>query len=489
MKILITGANGYIGRRLLPLLVKEGHEVICGVRDKRRIELEESIEDKITYFEGDFLRKETLKDFPKDIDVAYYLIHSMGHSHRDFKKMEETSATNFVQCVENSSCQQIIYLSGIVNDDKLSTHLQSRKQVEDILRRSKVPSTILRAAIIIGSGSASFEIIRDLVEKLPVMIAPRWLKTKCQPIAVRNVMQYLKGVLMKEQAFDRIFDIGGPDILTYKEMLLRFAKVRKFRRWIITVPVLSPRLSSMWLYFVTSTSFNLARSLVDSMRNEVIVKNKGIEQIVTVELFTYEEAVQLAFDRISQNEVVSSWKDALASSRININLLEFVKVPTHGCYKDDRSKSFDKPIEQVLHNIWSIGGETGWYYWGFLWKVRGMLDLLVGGVGLRRGRRSQYNLVPGDALDFWRVLVADKREGRLLLYAEMKLPGEAWLEWKLGKDKEGNNCLQQTATFRPEGLLGRLYWYSVFPFHHFIFEGMLTRIINLEEQEENVEKV
>ncbi|MFA0961730.1 SDR family oxidoreductase [Roseivirga sp. BDSF3-8] len=489
MKILITGANGYIGRRLLPLLVKQGHEVVCGVRDKRRIDLEESIEENITYFEGDFLKKESLSGFPEDIDVAFYLIHSMGHSHKDFKKMEQDAATNFVECLESSSCKQVIYLSGIVNDEELSTHLQSRKRVEDILKNSSIPSTILRAAIIIGSGSASFEIIRDLVEKLPVMIAPRWLKTKCQPIAVRNVMQYLCGVIMQEQAFNKIFDIGGPDVLTYKEMLMRFAKVRKFKRFIISVPVLSPKISSLWLYFVTSTSFNLARSLVESMRNEVVVQNEGIREIVDIELLSYEEAVELAFDRISQNEVLSSWKDALASSRIDINLLEFVQVPKYGCFKDERFKSFDKPVEQVLHNVWSIGGDTGWYYWGMLWKLRGLLDQMVGGVGLRRGRRSPYNLVPGDALDFWRVLVADKREGRLLLYAEMKLPGEAWLEWKVGRDDNGGNCLKQTATFRPEGLMGRLYWYSVFPFHHFIFEGMLSRIIELEEKSENVQKV
>ena len=477
MKILLTGANGYIGRRLLPILVMQGHDVICLVRDKRRIEIEENLVKNVSFFEADLLELDQLNTLPSSIDAAYYLIHSMGSSSNDFQDLEQKSASNFVAAIDKTSCKHIIYLSGIANDDSLSKHLSSRKNVETILASTKAELTVLRAAIIIGSGGASFEIIRDLVEKLPVMVAPKWLKTKCQPIAIRNIIQYLSGVLGKEQSFGKTFDVGGPDILTYKQMLLTFAKVRGLKRYIITLPVLTPRLSSYWLHFVTATSYKIASSLVDSMRNEVIVERKGIEEIVPIKLISYEEAVKMAFDRIAQNEVLSSWKDALASSKINTSLMEFVKIPVHGCFKDTRVQPFDRPVTEIIQNIWNIGGDRGWYYWNFLWKIRGYLDKAVGGVGLRRGRRSPNQLVAGDSLDFWRVLVADKTEGRLLLYAEMKLPGEAWLEFNISK-KEGKNILTQTATFRPQGVLGRVYWYSVLLFHEFIFSGMIRKIVH-----------
>ncbi len=485
MKILLTGANGYVGRRLLPVLVMQGHDVICLVRDKRRIEIEDNLIEKVTFFEADLQFPDQLRDLPKDIDAAYYLIHSMGSSSKDFQKMEQETAGNFVNAVNDTNCKHIIYLSGISNDDTLSKHLSSRKKVEEILNGAKAPSTVLRAAIIIGSGGASFEIIRDLVEKLPVMVAPKWLRTKCQPISIRNVIQYLSGILHKEEAYGKIYDIGGPDILTYKEMLLVFAKVRQLKRYIVTIPLLTPKLSSYWLHFVTSTSYKIARSLVDSMKNEVVVRNDDIKEILSVDLISYEDAVLLAFDKIAQNEVVSSWKDALASSKINTALLDYVKIPVHGCLFDKRQQSFERPVEEVMHNVWCLGGNRGWYYWNFLWKLRGYMDKAVGGVGLRRGRRSPDQLVVGDSLDFWRVLVADKKEGRLLLYAEMRLPGEAWLEFRF-TEENGKNVLKQIATFRPHGLLGRLYWYSIYIFHEFIFSGMLNQIINYEEPKEQV---
>ena len=492
MKVLLTGANGYIGIRLLSVLVREEHDVVCLVRDKRRMRIDPNrvdpnTEKHVSYYEANLQDKEALKGLPEDIDVAFYLVHSMGKS-GDFEKTEQKIAENFVAQIEQTHCRQIIYLSGIVNDDNLSKHLRSRKNVEDILLNSRVPATILRAAIIIGSGSASFEIIRDLVEKLPVMVAPKWLKTKCQPIALRNVLQYLDGVMLKEEAYNQVYDIGGPDVLTYKEMLLGFAKVRGLRRHIFTVPVLSPRLSSMWLYFVTSTSFGLARSLVDSMKNEVVVQREGIREVVPIEhLISYEEAVDRAFQRIEQNEVISSWKDSLNNSRIAVGLLDHIEVPQQGVYNDIRKVRFTKPKEQVIDNIWSIGGDRGWYYLGFLWEVRGIMDRMIGGVGLRRGRRSPTELVVGDALDFWRVLVADKEEGRLLLYAEMRLPGEAWLEFRV-IEEDNQNYLLQTATYRPQGLLGRLYWWAVYPFHGFIFPGMARRIICFEEKRKQLDE-
>lgn len=478
MKVLLTGANGYIGRRLLPLLVKEGVQVVCLVRDKRRFSLEPELAAKVEVYEADLLYPEQLQQLPKDLDAAYYLVHSMGSTHQGFHTQEEESALHFRQALEKTAARQIIYLSGISNAGALSPHLQSRRKVEEILSRGPIALTVLRAAIIIGSGSASFEIIRDLVEKLPFMVAPRWVETRCQPIAVHNVMQYLLGILNKEQSFGQTYDIGGPDVLSYKQMILQFAEVRGLKRYIQTIPVLTPRLSSYWLYFVTATSYSLAVSLVSSMRNEVVCQNNHIQQLLPQHLIPYREAVAKAFDKIAQNEVVSSWKDALASSQSAPDLQQYIQVPSFGCFTDKREIPFTVPPRQVLDNIWRIGGERGWYYLNSLWKIRGRLDKLVGGVGLRRGRRSPSELQAGDALDFWRVLLANRQEGRLLLYAEMKLPGEAWLEFCVKQSKEGKSSLVQTATFRPRGLAGRMYWYSLLPFHYFIFEGMAREIIH-----------
>jgi uncharacterized protein YbjT (DUF2867 family) len=412
---------------------------------------------------------------PTDIDVVYYLVHSMSSSNLDFTKMEAISAQNFVAFINTTTAKQTIYLSGIVNDADLSAHLLSRKNVEDILKSATAPLTVLRAAIIIGSGSASFEIIRDLVEKLPVMVAPKWLKTRCQPIGIRNVIEYLQGVLLKQESFHQTFDIGGTEILTYKQMLYGFAKMRGLKRLIITIPVLTPKLSSLWLVFVTSTTYSLARSLVNSMRNEVICNDRRIQQIVPTKILSYEESLQLAFDKISQKSVISSWKDAISLSTMDKNFLNNVQVPEHGVFTDKRQIEFVRNREEVIENIWRIGGNRGWYFGNWMWRIRGVMDKMIGGVGLRRGRRSETDLKAGDALDFWRVLVADKPNGRLLLYAEMKLPGEAWLEFRV-KESDGRKTLFQTATYRPLGLWGRLYWYSVLPFHGLIFPKMAENI-------------
>ena len=479
MKILLTGSTGYIGRRLLPVLVEAGHQVVCLVRDQRRFDREDftsAFLENISVVEVDLNDERTFSALPKDIDIAYYLVHSMSSAHESFAKLEATSAQNFVTFLNSTSAQQIIYLSGIVNDEDLSDHLLSRKNVEDILTRATSPLTVLRAAIIIGSGSASFEIIRDLVEKLPVMVAPKWLKTKCQPIGIRNVIEYLHGVMAKPETFHQTFDIGGTEILTYRQMLLGFAKVRGLKRLIITVPVLTPKLSSLWLLLVTSTTFSLARSLVSSMKNEVVCKDQRILNIVPIELLNYTETLQLAFDKISQKSVISSWKDSISLATMNKDFLNNVLVPEHGVFTDKREVTFYRDREEIIDNIWSIGGNRGWYFGNWLWGIRGVMDKMVGGVGLRRGRRSETELKAGDALDFWRVLVADKPRGRLLLYAEMKLPGEAWLEFKIKEDGK-KKILCQTATYRPLGLWGRLYWYSVLPFHGLIFPKMAKNIV------------
>src|SRR5215203_4712486 len=317
MKILLTGATGYIAQRLLPVLLANGHEVVCCVRDKNRYNTEKYTASNLSIVEVNFLDKKTLRNIPSDIDAAYYLIHSMSTSGDDFEKLEKTSAENFKERIEQTNTKQVIYLSGIVNEEQLSKHLLSRKNVENISGTAWFALTTLRAGIIVGSGSASFEIIRDLVEKLPIMIAPKWLNTASQPIAIRNVIEFLFGVLSKEETYKKSFDIGGTETLTYKQMLLRFAKVRKLKRKIFVVPVMTPKLSSYWLYFVTSTSYNLATNLVDSMKVEVICRPNDLATRLMIDLIHYREAIRMAFDKIEQNEVVSSWKDALTSNILN----------------------------------------------------------------------------------------------------------------------------------------------------------------------------
>ena len=461
-------------------MVEEGHQVVCLVRDKRRFDFEDFDQDflrQVEVIEADLNQPGSLTNLPKDIDAAYYLVHSMSVSFKDFTEEEQVTATNFGNYIKSTQAQQVIYLGGIVNDDNLSEHLASRENVESILKASGKPLTVLRAAIIIGSGSASFEIIRDLVEKLPVMITPKWLQTSCQPIAIRNVLQYLNGVLLKEEALNQTYDIGGPNVLTYREMLLGYAKVRGLKRLIITLPVLTPRLSSLWLYFVTSTTYLLARNLVDSMKSEAVCHESRIKSLISIEIINYEEALRLTLQKIADRDVVSSWKDAIYSNSLGSDFHDKIKVPKYGCLFDRQEVILDSEAPRVFENVWRIGGQRGWYFGNWLWRIRGFVDKLVGGVGLRRGRRNENDLKSGDALDFWRVLYANKEEHRLLLFAEMKLPGEAWLEFKIVPEAgKSLHKLVQTATFRPLGIWGRLYWYLMVPFHFFIFKEMAHRI-------------
>ena len=478
MRILLTGANGYIGMRLLPQLLEQGHDVICAVRNRNRFTSNEELKEKVEIVEIDFLKDSLPPEKIRNIDVAYYLIHSMTASTKDFDEKEAQAAENFNKMMAETSVNQVIYLSGIINQEKLSKHLKSRKKVEEILYKGSFNLTVLRAAIIVGSGSSSFEIIRDLCEKLPVMITPKWVKTKCQPIAIRNIIQYLTGVIGREDCYNKSFDVGGPDILTYQEMMEQYAEIRKLKILIIGVPVMSPKLSSYWLYFVTSTSYRLAQNLVDSMSVEVITRDTRLQEMLGIEPIHYKEAIELAFYKIEQNEVISSWKDSLSSGRFRKELNKYIQIPKYGCLQDKKSVKIEDP-EEVLDRIWAIGGLTGWYYGNWLWKVRGYIDKLAGGVGLRRGRTHPNKINAGDSLDFWRVLMADREERRLLLFAEMKVPGEAWLELRIDE----KNVLHQNATFRPKGLLGRAYWYSMYPFHYFIFEGMINKIAKGNKKE------
>ncbi|MFD2602971.1 SDR family oxidoreductase [Flavobacterium suzhouense] len=469
MKILLTGATGYIAQRLLPVLLAQGHEVICLVRDAGRFDTGKFDGANVPLImEADLLDSASLKAIPEDIDAAYYLVHSMS-AVGEFTALEERAARNFAYAIAHTRAQQVIYLTGIANDTKLSPHLASRKNVEEILSIGSVPLTALRAGIIVGSGSASFEIIRDLVEKLPIMVAPKWLNTRCQPIAIRNVIEFLSGVLLKADTYGKHFDIYGSNILTYKEMLHQFAVQRGLKRCIITLPVMTPRLSSYWLYFVTSTSYPLARNLVDSMKVDVVAVTNDLNSLLGIKLIPYREAIELAFGKIEQDMVLSTWKDALGGAR-KARLYGKIKVPEFGVFTDVKTMKVTDP-KIAADRIFSIGGAAGWYYGDWLWNFRGFLDKLFGGVGLKRGRKNASTISTGESLDFWRVIYSNRNEMRLLLYAEMRLPGEAWLEFTIV-----NGLITQTATFRPLGLLGRLYWYMVLPFHYFIFNGMIKKI-------------
>ena len=477
MEILLTGANGYIGLRLLPALLEAGHTVKGLVRDEARFpsaQFADFLEDgRLVLLEGDMLDPANLPEIPGRPDAAYYLLHSMGAG-KGFENREEACARNFRDWIAGK-CKRVIYLGGLVPEGGLSHHLESRENVNRILRGGEVPVTTFRASIIVGSGSASFEIIRDLAEKLPVMLMPKWTWTRCQPIAIRNVIGYLTGCLACAETIGEEFDIGGPEVLTYRELLKRYAESRGLRRLLIPVPFLTPRLSAHWLRLVTPTTMALAKSLIESLNNETVCRDRRILDLIPQDLLTYEEAIKMAFARIAQNRVPSSWIDSLSSGNLNQEFFRSIQVPEHGVLRDRQKMPLAAERGKVIYAVWSIGGINGWPSMNWAWKVRGIMDRLTGGIGMRRGRRHPRELNAGDALDFWRVVFADKggagEPARLILSAEMRVPGEAWLDFEITETE-----LMQTATFRPRGLLGRLYWYSVLPFHLLLFPVMAGRL-------------
>lgn len=472
-KVLVTGATGFIGKRLVYSLLEEGHEVFALVRVKGT-EFKVKDSDRLTLIYGDIRSPDTITTVPFEIDAAYYLVHSMGSLVQNLTETETDVAKKFVLLLEKTAAKQIIFLSGIIEDEKkLSPHLSSRLAVEKILASSRIPTTILRASIIIGSGSASFEIIRDLCEKLPFMIAPRWVESYCQPIAVRDVLFYLMHVLLNIQTYNKVLDIGGPEAMTFKQALARYASFRKLKRYIIDVPVLTPQLSSYWLVLITSVRFSICRYLVESMRYSTRKLNCAIDVILPHSCLRYEAALELAFQKISQNEVVSTWMDSWNIEKVHGDLQNYIEVPEEGCLKDIQKRKIKIPLDVLKDRIWGIGGEKGWYSMNWAWRIRGLFDQLIGGAGLNRGRRHPTDLLVGDTIDFWRVILSDKEKGHMILYAEMKLPGEAWLEFEMNQE---TGLLVQTATFRPRGLWGRIYWYFLFPIHWFIFRNMAKSI-------------
>lgn len=484
MHLLVSGANGYIGLRLIQALIEAGHRVTAVVRDPRRFPVEGFVDGpgSLEVATADFLEAPDPSALPRGVDAAYYLIHSMGAG-GDFEEREARCARNFALLAAELEWRRILYLGGITpeGESPLSPHLRSRKEVENLLAAGPVPLATLRASVIVGSGSASFEIIRDLCEKLPVLVTPRWVRTRCQPIAIRNVIDYLTGLLEHSETLGRSYDIGGPEVLAYRELLVRYCRARNLRRLFLSTRVLTPRLSSLWLFLMTSASFPLARALVDSLVVETVCRDETIRERIPVPLLTYDEAVERALVRIAQNRVPSSWVDALATGTLPARRFTSIQVPEHGVCRDSQQVPLAAPAARVIERIWSLGGRRGWPSMNWAWKLRGTADRMLGGTGMRRGRRHPDELRSGDALDFWRVLLADRPHGRLILYAEMKLPGEAWLEFAIETPPDGPPRLRQTATFRPHGLRGRLYWWLVLPFHLWLFPRMARRLAAAEE--------
>jgi uncharacterized protein YbjT (DUF2867 family) len=479
LRILVMGATGYIGGRLVPRLADAGHEVRCLARRPEKL-TGVSWASQVQVVQGDALDPESLDAAMADIDVVYYLVHSIGTG-GSFSESDRVAASNTAAAADRAGVGRIVYLGGLVPSDEVaSPHLASRAEVGQILLDAPVPAVVLQAGVIIGSGSASFEMLRYLTERLPVMVTPKWVRSRVQPIAVRDVLSYLCGALDLDPGLNRRFDIAGPDILTYREMMQRYAAVAGLaKRVIIPVPVLTPWLSSHWVNVVTPVPKAIAQPLIESLRNSVVAREHDIEELIPFELCPFDEAVRLALFRTREAEVVTRWSGASWPGAPSDPMPTDPEWSGGTVYRDER----EQPVATSAAAVWAaverIGGEHGWYSFPLAWAVRGLLDRLAGGVGLRRGRRDPEHLVVGDAVDFWRVEAIEY--GRLLrLRAEMKLPGEAWLEWEITDDGE-DPVLHQRALFIPRGLAGDLYWWSVTPFHGPVFSSMITNLARSAE--------
>ncbi len=467
--ILLTGATGYVGGRLLSLFQQRGVRVRCMTR--RPEALQDRIDATTEAVSGDVFDPSSLQTAFEGVEIAYYFVHSMGDN-RDFEAQDRIAAENFAKAATRAGVRRLIYLGGLGNpDEQLSKHLRSRQETGDVLRAHHPQVIEFRASIVVGSGSLSFEMIRALVERLPVMICPRWVRVKAQPIAIEDLLAYLFAALDVAGADSRIFEIGGPDQVSYGEIMREYARQRGLTRWLIPVPLLTPYLSSLWLGLVTPLYARVGRKLVESLRNPTLVSNNLAESVFAVRPRSVAGAIARALVNEDREFAETCWSDALSSAgkpqawggnRLGSRIV------------DSRMITVDVPPEQAFVPIRCIGGRTGWYYGNWLWTLRGFLDLLIGGVGVRRGRRDSENLHVGEPLDFWRVEVFEPSR-RLRLRAEMKLPGRAWLEFEVSPCEKGST-IRQTAIFDPLGLAGLLYWYGIYPLHQLVFAGMLRNL-------------
>lgn len=478
--VLVTGATGYVGGRLVPRLLARGVPVRCLVRDPARLDArrwEGAARDgaRLDVVAGDALRPETLGAALAGCRAVYYLIHSMAGGERGFAERDAAAARHVAQAARAAGVARILYLGGLGDDAAgLSEHLRSRQETGAALRSAGVPVTELRAAVVVGSGSASFEMIRYLVERIPLLVAPRWTATRCQPISIRDVLDYLVAALDEPAAAGRVLEIGGADVLTYGGMLLEYARVRGLRRGLLNVPVLTPRLSSLWVDLVTPIPAAIARPLIDGLRTEVVVRDDAARRLFpSIRPLGYAEAVRLALAREQESAVETSWSDSASSARdrapARVDLAQ-----REGLIVERRERDVAAPPAAAWAAVSGLGGRTGWLYADGLWELRGLLDRLCGGPGLRRGRRDPHELRAGDACDFWRVI--EVQPGRRLLFgAEMKVPGRAWLELSVAP-RAGGARLAVAAIFEPRGLLGLLYWWALYPLHALIFAGLVRRL-------------
>ena len=480
--ILVTGATGYVGGRLVPRLLAAGFRVRCLVRDPSRLQGREWLE-RVEVVKGDMLQPESLVAAMRDIRVIYYLVHSLGGG-SDFLERDLVAARNCAAAARAAGVERMVYLGGLGDPQaNLSPHLRSRQETGAALREAGVPVTEFRAAVIVGSGSLSFEMIRYLTERLPVMVCPRWVFTRIQPIAIRNVLDYLVAALECKESAARTLEIGGRDVLTYAGMMTGYARVRGLKRRLIPVPVLTPRLSSYWVHLVTPIPANIAQPLIKGLGNEVIVRDAAALRLFpSVRPLDYETAVRLALEKMDTHGVETAWSDALTSSQGDKTPVTLIS--TEGMIIERRQRRVPAPSDAVYRSFARLGGGRGWLYMDWAWQLRGMVDRLCGGVGMRRGRRDSEDLRVGDTLDFWRVEKVEP--GRLIrLRAEMRVPGRAWLEFEARPEPDGQTRLLQTAFFEPKGLLGLVYWYALYPLHALIFSGLIRRVT---QQAESISK-
>lgn len=473
-RILVTGVTGYIGGRLVPRLLQAGATVRVLVRGSAERLNGRSWQNQVEIAIGDVLAPNTLADAMTGVDAAYYLIHSMS-GNDEFSQRDVQAAENFARAASEAGVKNIIYLGGLGDpDSNLSEHLRSRQATGDALRQFNVPVTEFRAGMVVGSGSLSFEMMRNLTERLPAMIAPKWVFTKAQPIGIRDVLNYLTAALTTPASHGQVIEIGGTDVLTYAKMMLRYAKIRGLKRTIVPVPVLTPLLSSYWVHWMTPVPAGVARPLIEGLRNEMVVNESSARTIFTdIEPMGFDTAVSLALARVENGDIETLWSDAIASSQGDVKPVHLTQE--QGMIIERRQKTVDVEQTAVFRAFTGLGGKRGWPPFSWLWVLRGALDRMVGGVGMRRGRRHPDNLRLGEALDFWRVEQVEPNQ-LLRLRAEMKLPGRGWLQFEANPQDDGRTNLVQTAYFASKGLFGLLYWYGIYPLHGIIFSRMIDHV-------------